>query len=477
MAEKLILQEKDEMEIKGTYLSSKEEEGETTKQTKKPRRLNMENFNTVGVETLKYELSPKSRYFKKHNLKIETDYDDEEKRKMVVMLSFSPLNKHKQIHPKSKFSFNTNLNNKLSIFSKLLKRSCKALTLNNIQNATGKNTLYELTKTINPEEEESIVNKLNNIQLSNNMKKVDEESEDETKKDNDSAASITLSKESKIPAKSTKAMKNHSMYYVEEDQHFDEMDENFQKYYVSAVDNFSGNYNVYISNSLMLISMLPEIKYFEQEIKKREYQITVSQFKKLMILDLDETLVHADFDYKFSSHDVYLKMTTEEGIENIIPINIRPYLAEFLELSSKYFDIAIFTASCKDYADVILNHLDPENKIFKYRFYRESCVIYKNLYLKFLEIFKTPLKDCIIIENSMFSFAYNLNNGILVTSYYDDKDDQDLLSLMEFMETALVKSSNVMEILENTFEFNKIKTSLKDMTYDEMQNVEHYNEK
>ena len=68
-------------------------------------------------------------------------------------------------------------------------------------------------------------------------------------------------------------------------------------------------------------------------------------------------------------------------------------------------NIIIFTASHSSYSDAVLNYLDPEDKYFHYRLYRDSCVQYKtndiNFYVKDLDIFKDfyDLKDIIIIDN------------------------------------------------------------------------------
>lgn len=456
---------------------------------KKNLHLNKINEITSEMEKLITGLSPKAkRPVKKSALRIQIDYDDEDTNKFSKMLSFSPLNNHsKNIPVKCKLSFNTTVNNELSIFSKLLKKSCKTLALNSFQDNNEMISMKELSKIAEKEGDDCYLSikshKTTNEDLSNIIGKDSNKINEVFKKNEDSDVSSDNDNESKSFKSKTFSTKSNkrvgseelqALYYVEEDQFYDELDENFKKYYVSAVDNFAGNYNVYITNSLMLISLLPDSSYFSQEVQKRKDNYEFCNFKRLMILDLDETLIHTDFEYKFESHDVYLKMKTEDGIENIIPINIRPYLKEFLEFSSKYFDIVAFTASCKEYADVVIDYIDPDKKYFKYRLYRESCVIYKNLYLKFLEVFSKNLKDVIIVENSMFSFSYSLKNGILVTSFYDDKDDQDLLSLIEFLETGIIYSNDVRDIIEATFEFTKIQNSLKDVSYEDMQSIVHY---
>jgi CTD small phosphatase-like protein 2 len=44
-------------------------------------------------------------------------------------------------------------------------------------------------------------------------------------------------------------------------------------------------------------------------------------------------------------------------------LNIRPFAMEFLAKMSNIFEIIIFTASEKSYADSILDHLDPHSKL------------------------------------------------------------------------------------------------------------------
>jgi CTD small phosphatase-like protein 2 len=88
--------------------------------------------------------------------------------------------------------------------------------------------------------------------------------------------------------------------------------------------------------------------------------------------------------------------------------NIRPFTKECLEMVNKYFEVVVFTASHKYYADVIIDYIDPENKYVQHRLYRDQCIPTKDgVYIKDLRIFKNrDLKDLIIVDNAIYSFGY-----------------------------------------------------------------------
>ena len=231
------------------------------------------------------------------------------------------------------------------------------------------------------------------------------------------------------------------------------------KYYVPSSQNVSGNYDFYIGNCLKVISYMKPHSYFNSAIntiKNSLPSFSYDENKLLMLIDLDETMICSDLELKWAYYDTYV--STKDSTP--IPLNLRPYLYDFLDESIKYFDIIVYTASCSEYADPILNYIEKDKLYFKGRLYREHCIKNDNFFIKDLSLFNKPIEKTIIIDNNLFSFPHYLSNGILVTSYYNENDDMDLLCLLEFFK-SLYNSNDVRDIIEENFNFNCILREMK----------------
>jgi len=73
-----------------------------------------------------------------------------------------------------------------------------------------------------------------------------------------------------------------------------------------------------------------------------------------LILDLDETLVHY---FESANEGKFLVRTGAE---------------EFLSEMAKYYEIVIFTAATQDYADWVIDKIDPHRHI-SHRLYRQHA--------------------------------------------------------------------------------------------------------
>ena len=216
------------------------------------------------------------------------------------------------------------------------------------------------------------------------------------------------------------------------------------------------------------------------------------QKKKIALFDLDETLVHCTGEIKNDNNPENNKTVKTHKIKVVLPnkkeifigINIRPHWKESLDKIKDVYNIVIFTASHQSYSDAVLNYLDPENKYFNYRLYRDSCVQCKtndtNFYVKDLDIFKEnyDLKDIIIIDNSILSFAYHLNNGIPVVPFYDSTEDSEL-PLLSFYLLSISSYNDLREAnkehinMEYFFSNNKSQKYVPTEDINEMSEIEY----
>ena len=94
-----------------------------------------------------------------------------------------------------------------------------------------------------------------------------------------------------------------------------------------------------------------------------------------------------------------------------------------------------FTASDRSYADAILDRLDPKKEYIAARLYRDHCVQTPYGYFKDLRIIKNrDLSEMTLVDNSVFSFALQVNNGIPILPYYHGSQDEELIHLLYYLE-------------------------------------------
>ena len=156
-------------------------------------------------------------------------------------------------------------------------------------------------------------------------------------------------------------------------------------------------------------------------------------FLKTLILDLDETLVHGqNIPFNPPKHQKLLQCKLN-NIDTKIYVKIRPGVKEFLRKMSKLYEIIIFTASVEDYAKLLIDLIDTKN-YFSYKLFREQCSFENNIYIKDLKKLGRDLKDVIIIDNSPNSYKYNKENGIPISTWFDDENDRELYNITQILE-------------------------------------------
>lgn len=94
----------------------------------------------------------------------------------------------------------------------------------------------------------------------------------------------------------------------------------------------------------------------------------------------------------------------------------------FIELMAKFYEIVIFTAALQDYADQVIDQIDV-NKNIKYRLYRQHTSQNGPFLVKDLSLLGRDINRTIIIDNISDNFILQPENGIFISTWYDDMSD------------------------------------------------------
>ena len=182
------------------------------------------------------------------------------------------------------------------------------------------------------------------------------------------------------------------------------------------------------------------------------YSPPSGQTLQTIIFDLDETLIHCNEDQN-GPCDLRVPVIFPTGEKIMAGINIRPHSKEVLEELASHFEVIIFTASHSCYANPVVDYFD-EKKIISGRLFRENCSqVAEGLYTKDLSVIRNrDLRNVVLIDNAVYSFILNLNNGIPIIPYYHNKKDTELLKLRDFL-ISLKGVEDVRPIVGKYFEW------------------------
>ena len=182
-------------------------------------------------------------------------------------------------------------------------------------------------------------------------------------------------------------------------------------------------FNLYFNNFISLLERNKVKPPFLPKLDDKKYKYT-------LVLDLDETLVHY----------------VEE--ENSAYVQVRPHADDFLKELSKHFEIVLFTAAEEDYTGIVLNELNRNNYIThilcrKYTEFRNGC------YVKDLSKLGRDLKKVCIVDNNKDNFSLQPENGLFISSYYGEQNDNELSYLCnDLMKIIEIQPDDIRTVLK-----------------------------
>ena len=173
---------------------------------------------------------------------------------------------------------------------------------------------------------------------------------------------------------------------------------------------------------------------------------------KLLILDLDETLIHAKekplerkADFKTDFYFVYK----------------RPFIDEFLEFCRQNFKVGVWTTAGEYFAHDVVCHLFPADYSLEFVWSHQRCTrVFDSEFLdhycvkdfKKLKRRGYCLEEIIMLDDTPRKLERNYGNLVRVTEWLGDLKDRELLLLIEYL-TELKYIKNIRKIEKRGWQY------------------------
>jgi len=166
----------------------------------------------------------------------------------------------------------------------------------------------------------------------------------------------------------------------------------------------------------------------------------------LLVLDLDETLIHATRENL---------ATTADFEVGPFFVHKRPGLNQFLLRASAYFDLAIWSAASDDYVNEIADKIKPEGLDWTFVWGRNRCTTKRNLLLdeyvhekrlKKVKKLGYSLERILIVDDSPEKTRENYGNAIYIKAFEGDQKDAQLAILLQYL--IRIRETNNVRTLE-----------------------------
>lgn len=164
-----------------------------------------------------------------------------------------------------------------------------------------------------------------------------------------------------------------------------------------------------------------------------------------LVIDLEETLMFSSLsviqEAEFTFHTAF------QDHRYKVYMILRPHVKEFLEAMSKIYELFVYTCAKKEYAEKILDILDPQRKLFRHRLYQDDCACVLGHYVKDLSVLGRDLAKTVVLDNAPHTYPYHLMNTLPIKSWSGESQDRELQKLIPYME-KLSAAEDFQEVLK-----------------------------
>ncbi|KAF0041977.1 hypothetical protein F2P81_005509 [Scophthalmus maximus] len=191
-----------------------------------------------------------------------------------------------------------------------------------------------------------------------------------------------------------------------------------------SIDLLSGDEDDDIFNPFTFIKNIPSQSQHSRPQLRDIPPKTRSTPEATLVLDLEETLMFSSLnvieDAEFTFHTAF---------------------------QDNRYKLFVYTCAKKEYAEKILDVLDPQRKLFRHRLYQDDCACVLGHYIKDLNILGRDLGKTVVLDNAPHTYPYHLMNTIPIKSWSGESGDRELHKLIPYME-KLSAAEDFREVLK-----------------------------
>ena len=191
---------------------------------------------------------------------------------------------------------------------------------------------------------------------------------------------------------------------------------------LAKISNDLLDINALVDNDIKLFSKSKQennlIFNYEKNRAYPPFLKNKNQKKFTLILDLEETLIHIN----------------EKG-----ECLLRPGLYKFLKEVKPYYELVSFSNESKYTSEPIIDIIEEKKKYFDYNLYREHLTFSGKEFIKDLSKLGRNIKNVIIVDNIANNFKLNPENGIQISPFFGDDDEDDVLEELKNILITFIK--------------------------------------
>ncbi|TMS20550.1 CTD small phosphatase-like protein 2 [Larimichthys crocea] len=197
-----------------------------------------------------------------------------------------------------------------------------------------------------------------------------------------------------------------------------------------SIDLLAGDEEEDVFNAFRFIKNIPSQSQHSRPQIRDIPPKTRSTPEATLVVDLEETLMFSSLNVIDEAEYTFYTSFQDHPVQG-----------------KHTLQLFVYTCAKKEYAEKILNILDPQRKLFRHRLYQDDCACVLGHYIKDLSVLGRDLAKTVVLDNAPHTYPYHLMNTVPIKSWSGESEDRELQKLIPSLE-KLSAAEDFREVLK-----------------------------